>query len=272
MTNEIFQGQRFWTYFKYDFIQMWRNHVKAAVGIGLSGLIAYFVVVLFNLTFNGTWQGPGIGGRFVVFALAATALELYYTRIYGYLTEKRKGSAWLMLPASTFEKWLSMLIMAAIALPVLFLCASFLVDSILCAVDPSLGQSMLGVIGGGWKSMMEALTDVNSDYTLTLNVAPLGWAMVLSLIGNLLYFLLCGICFKRNKILGAFAIAFGLSILSSIIMSYFSFGFVTQLDVDDMNIAQSNINTFFWWMNAITALFTVAMVGGIFWRLKTLKH
>ena len=106
MTNEIFQGQRFWTYFKYDFIQMWRNHVKAAVGIGLAGLIAYFVVVLFNLTFNGTWQGPGIGGRFVVFVLAATALELYYTRIYGYLTEKRKGSAWLMLPASTFEKCL----------------------------------------------------------------------------------------------------------------------------------------------------------------------
>jgi hypothetical protein len=55
-------------------------------------------------------------------------------------------------------------------------------------------------------------------------------------------------------------------------MSYFSFGFVTRLDVDDMNIAQSNINTFFWWMNAITALFTVAMVGGIYWRLKTLKH
>lgn len=272
MTNEVFNGQRFWAYFKYDFIQMWRNHVKAAVGIGLAGLIAYFVVVLFNLTFGEGWEGPGIVGRFVVFGLAALALQLYYTRIYGYVTEKRKGSAWLMMPASTFEKWLSMLIMAAIVLPVLFLCASFLVDSILCALDPSLGQSMLGVISGGWKSMMNALTDVNSSYTLTLNVAPLGWAMVLSLIGNLLYFLLCGICFKRNKILGAFAIAFGMSILSSIIMSYFGFGFIADMDVDDIDYAQKNINLLFNWMNAVTAVFAIAMAGGIFWRLKTLKH
>ena len=114
MTNEIFQGSRFWAYFKYDLTQMWRNHVKAAVGLGLAGLIIYFVVVLFNLTFNGTWQGPGISGRFVTFFLASAALELYYTRIYGYLTDKRKGSAWLMLPASTVEKWVSMLIMLQI--------------------------------------------------------------------------------------------------------------------------------------------------------------
>ncbi len=272
MTNEVFNGQRFWTYFKYDLTQMWRNHVKAAVGIGLAGLIAYFVVVLFNLTFGEGWQGPGIMGRFVVFSLAAVALEFYYTRIYGYITDKRKGSAWLMMPASTCEKWVSMLIMAMLVLPILFLCSSFLVDSVLCALDPSLGQSMLGVITGGWKSMMEAITDVNTDYTLTLNVAPLGWAMILSLWGNLLYFLLCGICFKRNKILGAFAIAFGISILSSIVMSYFSFGFMMNMDVDDMNIAQDNINNFFWWINVISAIYTVLIVGGIFYRLKTIKH
>jgi hypothetical protein len=76
MINETFNGQRFWTYFKYDLTQMWRNHVKAAVGIGLAGLIVYFVVVLFNLTFNGTWQGPGIMGRFATFVLASAALEL----------------------------------------------------------------------------------------------------------------------------------------------------------------------------------------------------
>jgi len=272
MTNEVFQGSRFWAYFKYDFTQMWRNHVKAAIGIGFAGLIAYFVVVLFNLTFGDGWQGPGIAGRFVVFGVAAAALELYYTRIYGYLTDKRKGSAWLMLPASSFEKWLSMLIMAAIVLPVLFLCASFLVDSVLCMLDPSLGDSMLSVIGGGWQSLMDAMTNVNTDYTLTLNIAPLGWAMVMSLIGNLLYFLLCGICFKRNKILGAFVIAFGFSMLSSIVVSFFNFGFMNNLDVDDMMVAQANINHFFNWINAMSILFVVICAGGIFWRIKTIKH
>ncbi len=272
MTNEIFQGSRFWAYFKYDLTQMWRNHVKAAVGIGLAGLIIYFVVVLFNLTFNGTWQGPGISGRFVTFFLASAALELYYTRIYGYLTDKRKGSAWLMLPASTVEKWVSMLIMACIVLPVLFFCASFLVDGVLCALDSTLGKSMVAVLAGGWQEFLNNLTDVNSEYTLTLNVAPLGWAMLLSLWGNLLYFLLCGICFKRNKILGAFAIAFGLSILSSIFMSSFSLSLVENMDVDDITLAEANINQLFVWVNAISAVFSAAMVAGIFWRLKTIKH
>jgi len=272
MINETFNGQRFWTYFKYDLTQMWRNHVKAAVGIGLAGLIVYFVVVLFNLTFNGTWQGPGIMGRFATFVVASAALELYYTRIYGYLTDKRKGSAWLMLPASTVEKWVSMLVMACIVLPVLFFCASFLVDGVLCALDPTVGKSMASLLAGGWQEFLSNLTDVNTEYTLTLNVAPLGWAMLLSTWGNLLYFLLCGICFKRNKIIGAFAIAFGLSILSSIFMSSFSLSLVENWDVDDITLAEANINRLFVFANALSATLTVAMAGGIFWRLKTLKH
>ncbi|MEE3376430.1 MAG: hypothetical protein VZR22_06970, partial [Candidatus Cryptobacteroides sp.] len=108
--------------------------------------------------------------------------------------------------------------------------------------------------------------------TLTLNVAPLGWAMLLSTWGNLLYFLLCGICFKRNKIIGAFAIAFGLSILSSIFMSSFSLSLVENWDVDDITLAEANINRLFVFANALSATLTVAMAGGIFWRLKTLKH
>lgn len=272
MKNEMFNGQRFWTYFKYDLTQMWRNHVKAAVGIGLAGLIVYFVVVLFNLTFNGTWQGPGITGRFFTFFLASAALELYYTRIYGYLTDKRKGSAWLMLPASTVEKWLSMLCMACIVLPVLFFFASFLVDGVLCALDPTIGKSMVSVLAGGWQEFLSNLTDVNTEYTLTLNVAPLGWAMLLGTWGNLLYFLLCGICFRRNKIIGAFAIAFGLSMLSSIIVSSFSLSLVADFEADDIAAAEMNINQLFAWANAISAVLTAVMAGGIFWRLKTIKQ
>ena len=32
--NEIFDFKRFWTYFKYDLKQAWRNHSKAAIMIG----------------------------------------------------------------------------------------------------------------------------------------------------------------------------------------------------------------------------------------------
>ena len=177
-----------------------------------------------------------------------------------------------MLPASTMEKWVSMLIMACIVLPVLFFCASFLVDGVLCALDPTLGKSMASVLAGGWQEFVNNLTDVNSEYTLTLNVAPLAWGILLSTWGNLLYFLLCGICFKRNKIIGAFAIAFGLSILSSIFMSSFGLSLVENLDVDDIAMAEANINRLFVWVNTISAIFAAVMVGGIYWRLKTIKQ
>ena len=165
-----------------------------------------------------------------------------------------------------------MLIMACIVLPVLFFLASFLVDGVLCALDPTVGKSMVSVLAGGWQSFVSALTDVNDEYTLTLNVAPLGWSILLSTWANLLYFLLCGICFKRNKILGAFAIAFGLSILSSIFMSSFSLSLVEDMQADNIAMAEANINRIMVWANALSAVFAAALVGGIFWRLKTLKH
>ena len=37
--NETFNFSRFWTYFKYDLKQMWRNHSKAAILIAGAGVI-----------------------------------------------------------------------------------------------------------------------------------------------------------------------------------------------------------------------------------------
>ncbi|MBQ6952848.1 MAG: hypothetical protein IJP81_02940, partial [Bacteroidales bacterium] len=153
MQNEVFNGSRFWNYFKYDATQMVRNHMRAAIGIGLSGLIVYVIVVGFCLLFNGEWTGPGIKARFMVFYVASVILQLYQTRTYGYLTEKRKGSAWLMLPASTFEKWLSMILMTLIVIPVLFLVVSLTTDALVAALDPTVGNSLLYSFSHGMRDI-----------------------------------------------------------------------------------------------------------------------
>ena len=116
MKSEVFNGQRFWTYFKYDFTQMWRNHVKAAIVIGFSGLILYILGIAFNAVFRNVWEAPTFVARTVVFLLAAFSLELYQTRTYGYLTEKKAGQSWLMVPASHLEKFVSMMIITIIVI------------------------------------------------------------------------------------------------------------------------------------------------------------
>lgn len=269
MTNEVFSGQRFWSYFKYDLTQLWRNHMKAAVGIGLSGLIAYIVVITFNLIINGTWSGPALGGRFSVFAIAFTVLELYQTRTYGYLTEKKQGSAWLMMPASTFEKWLSMIIITVLVLPLVFLLVSLTVDGLLSIIDPTVGTSMLASLDHGLQELGGGLVDVNTEYATTWSVGAFIPVLFVSMCVNFLFFLLCGLIFKKNKIVWAFVVIFILSTILSIL----SVSFDLNVDVaDDFAAAEQQIRGFLNRTTALLALAAAALAGGIFYRLKTLKH
>lgn len=272
MKNEVFNGQRFWSYFKYDFIQMWRNHVKASIGIGLSGLIVYVIVVAFNLIFQGTWSGASLGLRIGTFVLAGTALELYQTRTYGYLTDKRKGSAWLMNPASTFEKWLSMILMTIIVLPILFLGVYLIADLLVTAFDPTTGHSILHSVGTGFRDLASQLSDVNLDYETNWNIWAFAPSFICGFITNFLFFLLCGLIFKKNKILGGFVIIFLASSLFSVMLSVFGLPYHIQVELEDFAQAEAYIRHVLNITTWVSAFIAAGLAGGIYWRLKTLKH
>ena len=98
--SEIFNFKRFGTYFLYDLKQMWRKHSRPAIMIGFSIAIFYILWVLFGLVFSQNWSAPSIEFRVMMFTVAFTILEFYQAKTYGFLTEKKAGSAWLMVPAS----------------------------------------------------------------------------------------------------------------------------------------------------------------------------
>ena len=271
MTNEVFNGQRFWSYFKYDLTQMWRNHVKAAILIGFSGLILYILGIGFNAVFNKVWAAPGFGSRVVVFLLACFALELYQTRTYGYLTERRKGAAWLMIPASGFEKWLSMILMTLVVIPVAFLGTYALIDAILATIDPTYGQLLIGAAKTAVANAQESLAVANSEYSTTWNLGVMAAPAIMGYICNFLYFLLCGISFRRNKILWAFIILFVASIALSTVMT--TLGLQTSMyDFDDMAEAEAFIRSILGWSTVASAVLSLGFAGGIYYRIKTLKH
>lgn len=270
MKSEVFNGQRFWSYFKYDIVQMWRNHVKAAVGIGLAGLIFYFLCIFFGLILGDGWDGPNIATRFIVFFIAFTILELYQTRTYGYLTDRRKGSAWLMVPASTFEKWLSMILMTLIVIPVVFLFVFFGVDTILSLADPTVGQSMLASIAGGMTDVIDKILEINGEYDTTWSLWAFATPLFLGFCCNFLFFLLCGLIFKKNKILGGFVIILILSILLSLVSS--TMYYKETIEYEDFAQAEAAIRSMVHVFNWAIAFITAGLAGGVFWRLKTLKH
>jgi len=265
MKSETFNGSRFWNYFKYDLVQMWRNHMKAALGISLAGLVLYVAVISWNLVFHQTWQAPGFDGRMIIAFLAFCALEFYQTRTYGYLTEKKAGSAWLMVPASGVEKWVSMLIMTLIIIPVLFCVVYLGVDWLLCLVDHTSGASLLSSFYDGVSKLgtIEAAD-------LPFSIGSLIWLMIAGFCFNFLYWLLCGICFKRFKIIWGIAIAFAGSLLISIIG-----GSALALNEDSLELmAQESVDatTGFMWLSGILTAAAVCLAGGILYRIKTIKH
>ena len=265
MKSETFNGSRFWNYFKYDLIQMWRNHMKAALGISLAGLVLYVAVISWNLIFHQTWQAPGFDGRMIVAFLAFCALELYQTRTYGYLTEKKAGSAWLMVPASGVEKWVSMLIITLIIIPVLFIVVYLGVDWLLCLVDHTSGASLISSFADGVSKF-----GTLGPEDIPFSIGTLIWMGIAGFCFNYLYWLLCGICFKRYKILWGIAIAFVSSLLISIIG-----GSALAMHTDSVELITNeaeNIGTTLNWLSGIFTAAAMCLAGGILYRIKTIKH
>ncbi len=273
--KEKFNFKRFVTYFKYDLVQMWRNHSKAAILIGGSIAILYVVWVMFSLIFTREWIAPPIEARVVVFYIAFIILQLYQTRTYGYLTEKKAGSAWLMIPASRAEKFVSMLVITLIVIPILFVAVYLILDGFLSLVDPTFGKALVTGASGVYKDFMKFMQSVDTQSPLLFQPGTFAYLSIVSFFCNFLYFLLCGICFKRHKIVSAIAISFAISMALSLIMGFvlpqILQAFPSLEDIDDMQAAAFAAKL----LNGIMVFAFVLLVGlgwGIWQRIKTIQH
>lgn len=275
MKNEVFSFKRFWTYFKYDLVQLYRRHAKAALLFAGSGLILYVAWIAGSLVFDHCWSAPNIGARVVVAMLSAAALEFYYAYLYGFVTDRRKGSSYLMIPASKTEKFVSILLNALIVVPVAFIAVQLGVDALLCLLDPTMEGTMAG---GGYDvvaGLMERLAD---EEDLLLLRSSMSTAFILSLLSfafNYLYFLLCGMCFRKSKIVGAVAIVIGVTFVLSLCSGLF-IGPLTEwamnFDFDDVYEAQTFARGLLRGMTIVEGFMVLGIGWGIFHRLKTLKH
>jgi len=271
--NETFNFKRFWTYFKYDLKQMWRNHSKAAILIGGASAIVYVVWVLISLVFAQRWIAPPMVARAIVFGLAFIILNIYAARLYGHLTEKKAGSSWLMIPASKAEKFVSMLLVTLIVVPLLFFAVYFVIDGFLSLVDPTYGQALFTSISTLYTQVINGITAFGAESPVTFTPASLVFPTLIGFFCDFLYFLLCGICFKKNKIVGAFAILFGLSLVSSLLLGLLVPQFVQNIEgnIPDDQMVRWAVN----WMNgsiAFSFLVTVGLAWGVWRRIKTIQH
>ena len=274
--DNTFKISRFRKYFVYDLKRQWKNIGMLMLIFSLFPIIFYMIYMFFAAMFDGGLMkifigleidGPAGGTRFGVFAVMSTIfVMLFPSRAYGEITNKAKGSEWLMLPASRLEKFTSMMLISLIVIPLVYVVVYFLSDAFVCLLDKSCGDSLM--------SFRINKEIGSSDFVIPANGF---WILASSIVGNAIVFLLGGLIFKKWKVVGTVLVLFALQMVFSGLLSVF----ITNADLEwwgnwfaDWTIRHADSIDI--WLNAFInfwLLLILAICGTWSWfRIKRLQH
>ncbi len=275
--NNVFDIKRFWKYLCWDVRNAFNN-------FGLSLLIcALLPAIAFVLTFLGTLvldpaSLPGVTkliGDSTKVTMVFTAILItglvFPAKQYGSLTDRKAGSTWLMLPASTLEKFLSILLVTCVVVPLCLALMLYAFDAIMSLV-PYYGQRACPLIIDTVKSAMDNLQA--SDVSIDVN---LPYIIYLGFCKFILVYTLGAVFFKKHKIAKTILVLIGLSFVLTALLSVGFFhglsfnsydveAYFSSLDVDKLPVYFNIV------LNAVNVLTFVLLDLGIYLRIKTLKH
>ena len=203
----------------------------------------------------------------------------YPSSVYGYVTEKRAGSTFVLMPASVFEKFLSMILNTVVVVPLAFGLVYLSIDGIICLLDGTCGGSLFSCAARGLESLVTFAFTSDAPVHVSL------FSMYMSTVSTALFFLLGAIFFKKHKILYPILIIVGFQMALSMVFGLvLSFGLINieSLTLFAQNLAERYIlNPDFlnWAIPAFNILATLwdiivfaALATAVYFRLKTIKH
>ena len=267
--NDVFEFSRFGKYFAYDLRNLRDRFGWSMLVLCLLPMIVFVVSEVFSLTINGEFlRMPDFVRYMVVYLSLIVTVLIAPAKIWGRITDKGYGSDYLLLPASGFEKWLSMMLICFAVLPLCLSLITFAGDALCTLVfgDAYAGRLML--------SEIRALKDELDVGDIRVNFFALGYVTWLC---NILIFVLGALCFKKSKaaktLLAAFLFSgligmavtmavFGQASFSNEYMDYLS----EELGFEGL-IFRINLIT-----NILYTVVIVALMAACYFRIKTIKH
>ena len=265
--NKTFSFQRFSKYFVYDLKSSWHNAGITLLIVSCMPVFVFAFYELFSLLFAQKFgylnHGAVIAGYVTSFAIAFLSFP---TRQYGRITDKKAGSAWVLLPASAFEKFLSMLLICCIVVPAVWISLMAATDGLLSLIFKHYGDMTLPVIFNGVKAMTDALMAEGFNFGVGL-----GTNFWLNWCADILFFALAAIVFKKNKIIYGFLVLWGIGVLLSIILGV---GLIMSGNTNvDLNVDHESFVKFMNVFILIVYFVEFALLDlGLYFRIKTIKH
>ena len=293
-TKDIFNFNRFGKYFVSDLKTCAANYgLSLLVTTVLLPVALYLITAGFRLLAYSTWYGPGISLRATAICVALICIVVQMpVKCYGGLTDKQYGSFWLTLPASRLEKFISMFLLTCIIVPIAGMGIFLGLDALLCSIDPTCGDSL----AVGAANLVSGMTELNHlNFNMGAESIPIEdaetikaviknitspWLYVDEMFGITLPFLLGAIFFKKGKTAKTFIAIFAVSTIFSILFTPFTASIASELVTKSMGDPNAVLSIF---ENGIfknlvlidtisDTIVNVALLIGIWFRIKTLKH
>lgn len=268
--NNIFDFKRFGNYFLYDLRNAKNNYGLNLLILGTLPISVFIVFELFSLIFTQSFSDLALGVKIAQLTIATTVILLGAgAKIYGLITEKRAGSNFLMVPASCFEKWLSLGLITCIVLPIIFLVLQFCSDALMSLIFPvTYGKRFFDL------APLQEIKDGLAEVGAGVNAPAL---LFMEWCQSILFFTLGAVCFKKNKVAKTLLCLVGLSFVFSTIGMIFitSNGqtyiesWLERFEDPDVSTVVRRVN---WIANISYTLIIGGLLGGIYYRIRTLKH
>lgn len=203
MNNDVLNMNRFGRYLVTDIKNAIARYGISFLIMATVSLTSYLLVGFFTMIVGTGWYSLEVPPRSVI--LGITLLVLVITapaKIYGFITDKKEGSSFLMVPASSLEKTLSMLIVCCVIVPFVFFAVYLSLDQILCLIDGRCGDSLLIAIHNGQTFLNDVFMKASVE---SQNLIPdysamtSPWLYADDLAQGFLLFLLGALLFKSSK-------------------------------------------------------------------------
>ena len=271
--NDIFDIRRFGRYLAYDINNAKNNFGLSLLISGLLPVIFFTITQILSRIITGDWAEINVIHQILALGIALVTIFCSFpSKTYGPLTDRRAGSNWLMLPASAFEKFLSMLVISILVLPLCFAVLFLGSDALLSLLFPNYAQSLIHNIAN-LHEFMQIPEDAARAIPMYDQLPVHFWTMIfLGWVVNILFFVLGAIWFKRSKAAKTILTGFGISLVSGSLEMKFTDRAALACQMCDpaqtVDFIESMLKLTYW----SSAVQIVILAVLIYARIKTLKH
>lgn len=232
-----FNIKRFSKFYLYDFKRIIPKLTKSLIALFLAYIFATLIVGVLSFLLGTGWQTIPNAGRWIIaFLSCVIAIFIAPAGYYGHITKKGVGISYMMIPASKFEKTLTMLINSVVIIPLFVVITVTLSDLVVTIIDPEITTPLIASIDN-IQNFISGLSNEFSIYGQDNILTLLAVNGTIDLINRVIFVLLCAIYFKKNKIAMTIVSYVLVSILLSMLFSLITNIFANSIDAENLSAA-----------------------------------